>query len=109
MKREKLQREVEKQIQFKRERNQRLSKLEAERDSLYAKYGGKGEHVKAVSGTIFHTDREMRDDDVNWNELDFSITRRQTYGKPKLPSLQGTDFTLWRIEVEAILKKWFIS
>ncbi|KAH3793954.1 hypothetical protein DPMN_147482 [Dreissena polymorpha] len=46
----------------------------------------------------------MRDDDVNWNDLDSSITRRQTYRKPKLPSFEGTDFKLWRIEVEAILK-----
>ena len=125
--RERLERELDKKRELERIRLERLSLLKnqeqvlaqrlnnMDRDFYYDRIGIGSEELPYYN--IRQNDGNRNTDNIEFRELEGDtvpniphvrenfVDRIQSgFGKPKIPSFDGTDFKVWKVEVECIMK-----
>lgn len=94
LERDRLERQVSKKLELEKLRSTKILMLKSKEKQLAMEMMGRqndGKVIKDSQGL-------MR---VNQQE---SQQERYSYGKPRIPSFDGSDFKLWKIEVECIIQ-----
>jgi hypothetical protein len=91
--RERLEREITKQRELEELRNQKILVLKSKEKDLAMKM-----RLMSFNEMTLNEDESMKS-----NIESDARAERYGYGKPKIPQFDGSDFTLWKIEVECII------
>lgn len=116
--REYMQREIEKKLELENLRTKRLALLRTQEEELSFMLRNKRQepdiydYDKQLSSEVNrYTDmtRDCVQSRANeprqaYNRTEENINSHSGFGKPKIPPFDGTDFKVWKIEVECIIK-----
>ncbi|XP_053390372.1 golgin subfamily A member 6-like protein 24 [Mercenaria mercenaria] len=94
--RERLEKEIQKKMELERLRTQKILLLKGQEEELSDKRRADTDRKEYIQDNTASQVRQFPTLDRNINQSGF--------GKPKIPPFDGSDFKVWKIEVECIIK-----
>ncbi|XP_053379945.1 golgin subfamily A member 6-like protein 22 [Mercenaria mercenaria] len=94
--RERLEKEIQKKVELERLRTQKILLLKGQEEELSDKRRADTDRKEYIQDNKESQVRQFPTLDRNINQSGF--------GKPKIPPFDGSDFKVWKIEVECIIK-----